>query len=72
MILYPNAALVPQILLGNDLNSDLVIYRRARKVAVRSQPHMWFNVDGELVGTGPATLDVVPLALDVSVGTDAA
>jgi len=62
--------LVPQILLGDHLDSDLVIYRRARKVAVRSQPGMWFNVDGELVGNDPATFEVVPLALDVVVGSE--
>jgi diacylglycerol kinase (ATP) len=64
------ATLVPQILLGNHLDNDLVIYRRARKVAIASQPGMWFNVDGELVGNAPSTFEAVPLALDVVVGSD--
>lgn len=64
------ATLVPQILLGNHLDNDLVIYRRARKVTVQSQPGMWFNVDGELVGNAPSTFEAVPLALNVVVGSD--
>jgi len=64
------ATLVPQILLGNHLDSDLVTFRRAHKVAVRSSPGMWFNVDGELVGNEPSTFEVVPLALEVVVGTE--
>ncbi len=64
------ATLVPQILLGNHLDNDLITFRRARKVAVRAQPGMWFNVDGELVGNEPSTFEVVPLALEVVVGPE--
>jgi diacylglycerol kinase (ATP) len=64
------ATLVPQILLGNHLDSDLIIFRRVRKVAVRAQPGMWFNVDGELVGNEPSSFEVVPLALEVVVGPE--
>jgi diacylglycerol kinase (ATP) len=60
--------LVPQILLGNHLDNDLVTYRRARKVAIQSRPGMWFNVDGELVGNEPSVFEVVPQALKVVVG----
>lgn len=61
------ATLVPQILLGDHLDNDLIIYRRARKVAIHSRPGMWFNVDGELVGNEPSTFEVAPLALEVVV-----
>ena len=51
--------LVTQILCGKHLSNETVIYRRAAKVAVRSNPGMWFNVDGELVGNEPATFEIM-------------
>lgn len=65
------ALLVPQVLLGQHLSSDLITFRRARKVRVEARPGMWFNADGELVGNQPATFEVVPKALQVVVGTPA-
>ncbi len=62
------AALVPQILLGRHTESDLLELRRARRVEVRSDPPMLFNVDGELVGVSPAVFEVLPRVLDVVVG----
>jgi diacylglycerol kinase (ATP) len=62
------ALLVPQILLGQHLDSNLIIFRRARKVRVESRPGMWFNADGELVGNQPASFEVLPKALRVVVG----
>ncbi len=62
------AVLVPQILLGRHLDSDLVAFHRAARIAIRSQPAMWFNADGELVGRGPAVYEVLPRALEVVVG----
>jgi diacylglycerol kinase (ATP) len=52
-----------EILLGKHLHRDSVIFRRARRVTVRSRPGMWFNVDGELVGNDPITFEVMPRAL---------
>jgi diacylglycerol kinase (ATP) len=52
-----------QILLGKHLSSDAIIFRRTRKVTVRSRPGMWFNVDGELIGNEPITFEVLPHAL---------
>ncbi|HEY0606650.1 MAG TPA: diacylglycerol kinase family protein [Herpetosiphonaceae bacterium] len=66
------ALLVPQVLLGQHLTSDLISFRRARKVRIESRPGMWFNADGELVGNQPATFEVLPKALQVAVGTPAA
>lgn len=64
------ALLAPQILLGQHLDSDLLIVRRARKISVDSTPRMWFNADGELVGNEPSTFEVLPQALEVIVGNE--
>lgn len=68
-----NAALaivVPQILLGKHLDSDAVVFVRAKRVSLQSKPGMWFNVDGELVGNQPATFEVLPRALRCIVGPE--
>ena len=57
------ALLVAKVALGKHLSSDAIVFRRAAKVTVNSQPGMCFNVDGELVGKGPAVFDVLPRAL---------
>lgn len=62
------AVLAPQMLLGTHLASELILFRRAGKISVRSQPGMWFNVDGELIGNSPATFEVLPRALTIVVG----
>ena len=58
------ALLAAQILLGKHLFNNAVIFRRAKKIAVRSRPGMCFNLDGELVGNAPAMFQVVPRALN--------
>jgi len=62
------AVLAAQILLGQHLDNELVIARRARQLRLESRPGMWFNTDGELVGNQPARFEVVPRALEVIVG----
>jgi diacylglycerol kinase (ATP) len=57
------ALLAAEIILGKHFSSSVVIFRRARKIAVRSRPGMWFNVDGELVGSAPAEFQIVPRAI---------
>jgi diacylglycerol kinase (ATP) len=57
------ALLVPQVLLGAHMDSELITFRRARKLSVESHPGMWFNTDGELVGNEPAVFEVLPRAL---------
>lgn len=57
------ALLAAQVALGNHLSSDAIVFRRAAKVTVNSRPGMRFNVDGELVGKGPAVFEVLPSAL---------
>ena len=62
------AILTAQILVGKHLSSDAIIFRRAKKIAIKSRPGMWFNVDGELIGNEPATFEVLPGALQCVVG----
>ncbi len=59
---------VAQILLGKHMGNDAIVYRRAAKLAVNSEPGMWFNVDGELVGNEPAVFEVMPGAMQFIVG----
>ena len=58
------ALLAAEIVLGKHLSSNAIIFRRAKKIAVRSRPGMWFNVDGELVGNEPAVFQVVSRGLN--------
>jgi len=57
------ALLAAEIILGKHFSSNAVIFRRAKKIVVRSRPGMWFNVDGELVGRAPAVFQILPRAL---------
>jgi diacylglycerol kinase (ATP) len=63
------ALLAAEMLLGKHLSNDAIIFRRAKKIAVRSRPGMCFNVDGELAGNAPAVFQVVPRALNFVVNT---
>jgi diacylglycerol kinase (ATP) len=58
------ALLAADIILGKHFSNTALVIRRARKIAVRSRPGMWFNVDGELVGSAPAEFQIVPRALN--------
>ena len=64
------ALLAPQVLLGQHLDSDQVIFRRARRVAVQSDPPMWLSVEGEVLGMRPAVYQILPGVLRVIVGVD--
>jgi diacylglycerol kinase (ATP) len=58
------ALLAAEIIMGKHFSSSVVIFRRAKKISVRSRPGMWFNVDGELVGSAPAEFQILPRALN--------
>ncbi len=58
------ALLAAEIVLGKHLSSKATVFRRARKISVRSRPGMCFNVDGELVGSAPAEFQILPRALN--------
>ena len=57
------ALLAARLALGNHLSSTAVVFRRATKINVNSEPKMPFNVDGELVGNEPAEFEILPRAL---------
>jgi diacylglycerol kinase (ATP) len=57
------ALVIAQMLAGKHLASDAIVFRRAKKISVSSNPGMWFNVDGELVGNEPAIFEALPRAL---------
>ena len=57
------ALVIAQMLAGKHLGSDAIVFRRAKKISVSSNPGMWFNVDGELVGNEPALFEALPRAL---------
>jgi len=65
----PNLALlIPQVLLGRHLNSDLLLFRKATRIEIDSTPPMTFNVDGEILNQEPALFELLPRALEVVVG----
>lgn len=66
------AVLLPQVLLGRHTDSELLIFRRATRVEIESDPPMTFNVDGEICGTDPARFEVLPRALEMIVGPEEA
>lgn len=57
------ALVTARMLLGKHLNCDGVVFHRAAKISITSQPGMWFNVDGETVGNEPALFEALPKAL---------
>jgi diacylglycerol kinase (ATP) len=66
------ALLVPQILLGRHTDNDLLVFRKAARIKIDADPPMLFNLDGEVVGEGPIRFEVLPRALRVIVGPEAA
>lgn len=62
------AVLVPTVLLGRHTDSPLLIFRKATRVEIEGDPPMAFNVDGELIGEGPARFEILPRALRMIVG----
>ncbi len=67
----PNLALlVPQVLLGMHLGSDLLVFRKATRIEIESDPPMAFNLDGELLDEQPTAFEVQPRALEVVVGPE--
>lgn len=62
------AVLVPTVLMGLHMESDLLLFRRATRVEINCDPPMAFNVDGEMMSEGPARFEILPRALRVIVG----
>lgn len=64
------AALGAKILIGGYLADERTVFRRAKKVTVRSDPPMVFIADGEVLEGHPGIFEVLPAALSVFVGPD--
>ena len=62
--------LVPKVALGEHSDDDDVLYRRARKFEISSEPPFELNTDGEIVGECPATFEIVPQAVKFVVGPE--
>lgn len=62
------AVLVPAVLMGRHMESDLLLFRRATRVEIDCDPPMAFNVDGEMMSEGSARFEILPRALRVIVG----
>jgi diacylglycerol kinase (ATP) len=63
-------AVIPKILNWTHLDSPELIFRRAAKVHVCCYPDIPFNVDGEMVGSGPVTFETLPRVLRMIVGVE--
>lgn len=57
--------LAAQYVAGTHLESQHVVFRRARQVRVETDPPMHFSSDGELIGKSPIEFRVAPSALRV-------
>jgi len=60
-----NARVLFEFVMGNHTDDETVIYRRVRKLTLRSQPVASLIGDGEECGRTPMTIQVVPGAIDV-------
>jgi diacylglycerol kinase (ATP) len=68
--LFDLTEVVAHLVAGDYSDSALVLYRRARRVCVKSNPCMWFSFDGEPETNEPLTFAVLPRALRVLVGPE--
>ena len=62
--------LVPRALLGEHLEDDDVLFRQAQRLTISSEPTLELNTDGELIGSCPATFEIVPSAVSFIVGEE--
>ncbi|AKT43333.1 diacylglycerol/lipid kinase family protein [Chondromyces crocatus] len=61
------ASVATRLLAGDYLGCEEVSLRRVRRIRITSEPGMWFNIDGELIGNAPVSFEVVPGAISVLV-----
>lgn len=59
-----------RLMAGTYMDSEHVHHRKVRRLTVRSNPGMWFNIDGELITKEPVAFTVRPQALRVIVGPE--
>lgn len=59
----------PRVLKGTHLSHPKVWHRRFKRLEIESDPPVPFLVDGELLPPGKLSVEVVPMAIDVIVGS---
>lgn len=64
------AEVAARLMAGNYIDSEAVFHRRAKRVAITSEPRMWFNIDGELLTRDAISFDILHRAVNVLVGPD--
>lgn len=64
------ATLAARLLVGDYVDSEQVLLRRARKVDVESDPPFLFSADGDIVAQGSASFEVLPQVLPMVVGPE--
>jgi diacylglycerol kinase (ATP) len=64
------AVLAAKFVVSDYVQSDLVIFRRARQVSIASKPALRFSADGDWITEQPVTFEVLPAALPVTVGPE--
>ncbi|WP_063710205.1 diacylglycerol/lipid kinase family protein [Rhodopirellula sp. SWK7] len=57
-------------LLGDFLECEQVIFRKAKRIRLRSEPPMRFTLDGELIEKEPIEFEVIPSAIRMFVGSE--
>jgi len=57
------ALLAPRVLAGAHLDHEDVLHVRARHIEIESEPPMKFNADGEALGEGTITFEILPAAV---------
>lgn len=68
--LLDTALLAGQLMMSDYLDSPNTVFHRARRVDIRSEPTLFFSLDGVRYDGGPVTFTVRPRALRVLVGPD--
>jgi diacylglycerol kinase (ATP) len=68
--LLETASVAAEFVLGDYLEHEGVIFERARRAELLSEPPMTFSADGELVTGSRFVFEVIPQALEVVVGPE--
>ena len=57
------AGLAPRLLLSGELPGEYLIRRKARNVILRTERPSLFHADGEIIGSAPVRIEVLPRAM---------
>jgi diacylglycerol kinase (ATP) len=64
------ASVAAEFFLGDYLGHESVIFERARRAELFSEPPMTFSADGELITGSRFLFEVIPQSLQVVVGVE--